>query len=436
MTIKAVLFDLDNTLYDYDKTHKIAMKEVYKEFKKYVKINEEKFIKLFNISKAEIHKELAGTASAHNRILYFQRLIEKTKETLEAKIILKLNDVYWNTLLKNIDLMPGAIDVLKYCKKNNIKTAIVSDLTTRIQLEKIERLKINKYIDVLVTSEEAGSEKPHAIMFLLTLNKLNVMPQDAIMIGDNAIADIEGANYVKLNTVLLKHGNLSKTSNEGYQTPNATIDNITDLIKEIENFNLKKITEEGYTKYNCIFKKTKPVNKDKIKTLNKYRQKLYELKLIGAYENKVGYGNVSIKDKKNIIISGSTTGNYKKLNENHYSIITNYNIKKNQLECRGNIKASSESLTHAAIYECSPNIGAVIHIHNLKMWEKHKDKLPTTSEFATYGTPELAIEIQRLFYHDKFKEKQIAVLGGHKQGLIAYGKTIEEAYKIILEHVI
>ena len=68
MAIKAVLFDLDNTLYDYDSVHRIALKQVYKVLKKHINLSSARFMKLFELSKQEIHRELAGTASSHNRV--------------------------------------------------------------------------------------------------------------------------------------------------------------------------------------------------------------------------------------------------------------------------------------------------------------------------------------------------------------------------------
>ena len=203
ITKKAVLFDLDNTLYDYKPVHKKALSEVYKILKKEVKISWNEFIRLFEISRAEINRELSGTASSHDRVLYFQRLVEKSHNTIESDVVLKLYNAYWDTFLKNIKLREGVMQTLKKLKKIGIKTAIVSDLTTHIQLRKMSKLGITPYIDVLVTSEEAGSEKPHPIMFLLALNKLNILPSDAIIVGDNPVNDIEGGNSVGLETILI-----------------------------------------------------------------------------------------------------------------------------------------------------------------------------------------------------------------------------------------
>ena len=131
----------------------------------------------------------------------------------------------------------GVLDALKELKRRGFQIAIVSDLTTHIQLRKIHRLGITKYVDFLVTSEEAGSEKPHAIMFLLALNKLDVSPHEAIFVGDNTINDVEGANAVRMDTVLVKKGSLAKESDEDYQKPNFVIKNISEVLNILKELN-------------------------------------------------------------------------------------------------------------------------------------------------------------------------------------------------------
>jgi putative hydrolase of the HAD superfamily len=137
--------------------------------------------------------------------------------------------------LENIKLREGVMQTLKKLKKMGIKTAIVSDLTTHVQLKKMSKLGITPYIDVLVTSEEAGSEKPNPIMFLLTLNKLKILPQDAIMIGDNPTNDIAGGNAVGLDTALLSNKNLENfQSSQDYQTPNYIIKEVSEILKILQ----------------------------------------------------------------------------------------------------------------------------------------------------------------------------------------------------------
>jgi len=195
--------------------------------------------------------------------------------------------------------------------------------------------------------------------------------------------------------------------------------------------------DEGYIKFKCNWIKTSSILPKKLLEINKWRNKLYDLGLIGVYDNGVGFGNISIRLLKDtFMITGSATGNLRRLNENHYSLVNECNFMKNSLVCKGPVKASSESLSHAIIYECSAETNAVIHIHNLKMWEKFVDKLPTTNRDVTYGTPEMANEIKRLFTESDINNKKILVMGGHKEGIISFGKDLNEAGNILLSKYI
>ena len=233
MVKKAVLFDLDDTLYDYHYAHSKALNAVYLILAKEIKISKEKFLALYKMANDEIKNELAGTASSHNRVLYFQRVIEKTKNTIEPRIILKIYKIYWDTFLKNMKLGKGVIDTMKDLQKMKLKVAIVTDLTTHIQLRKIKKLGLTKYVDYLVTSEEAGGEKPNSIMFLLALNKLNILPAEAIMVGDNFITDIEGANAVGIDSVVITNKKI-KADREDYKKPNFVIKEIPEVLDIIK----------------------------------------------------------------------------------------------------------------------------------------------------------------------------------------------------------
>jgi ribulose-5-phosphate 4-epimerase/fuculose-1-phosphate aldolase len=101
--------------------------------------------------------------------------------------------------------------------------------------------------------------------------------------------------------------------------------------------------------------------------------------------------------------------------------------------CKGPIKASSESLTHAAIYRSDKKTNAIIHVHNLNIWTSLIDTVPTTLKHVQYGTPEMAYEIMRLFKETNFREK-IIVMAGHKSGIITFGNNLKEAGKVLLDY--
>jgi len=198
-----------------------------------------------------------------------------------------------------------------------------------------------------------------------------------------------------------------------------------------------KSAKDGYIKFKLKWIKAKPVPDAKIKALNRWRKKLFGLGLIGCYDNGIGYGNVSARLGKagSFIITGSATGKLKKLTAKHYTRVVGWNIKLNSLICRGPVKASSESLSHAIIYRLDKSVNAVMHIHDLKLWKKLKDKAPTTSAKAAYGTPEMAREIERLFKQTDVKDKKIFIMAGHREGIVAFGSDAETAGKAILKNL-
>ena len=194
--------------------------------------------------------------------------------------------------------------------------------------------------------------------------------------------------------------------------------------------------DEGYIKFNCNWIKTNLIPEDKAAAINVWRDIMYKQGFIGVYDDGIGFGNISVRcEDQTFLITGSSTGEFEKLNENHYSLVTNYNLLQNSLTCKGPIIASSESLTHALIYECSPETNAVIHIHNIDIWNNLIHKVPTTNIEATYGTPEMANEIKRLFSESEVAAEKIIVMGGHKEGIISFGSTLEEAGNILLKRL-
>jgi ribulose-5-phosphate 4-epimerase/fuculose-1-phosphate aldolase len=166
--------------------------------------------------------------------------------------------------------------------------------------------------------------------------------------------------------------------------------------------------------------------------LNKYRSKLRELGLIGMDANGIGFGNLSVRDHANgFHITGSGTGGLAQLAPADFTKVVACDFAKNWLRCEGPVVASSESLTHAAVYESQPKAGAVIHCHNANVWKALVDLAPTTSKTAAYGTPEMAYEVRRLFKTSDVKARKILVMAGHEGGIVTFGKDIAEAFAVL-----
>ncbi len=209
--IKAVLFDLDDTLFDYQTVHDKTLVKLFDRISEIINMPIEMVKIAFELAQKEVKKQLIGTAASHNRDLYFQKLFEllnsKIKHKIEAKYIVELFRLYWDTFFKNIKKDKYAIKVLKFLKSNWIKTWIITDSQTYSQLKKMELLWISQYIDVLVTSEEAWIEKPHPSTFLLAAHKLWVLAKDCVMVWDNIERDIDWAQALWIKWVWLNRFN-------------------------------------------------------------------------------------------------------------------------------------------------------------------------------------------------------------------------------------
>ena len=168
--------------------------------------------------------------------------------------------------------------------------------------------------------------------------------------------------------------------------------------------------------------------------LNAYRRKLLQLRLIGVDSNGVGFGNLSIRDgtTNNFYITGSATGGLPELTLANCARVVAYDFKRNWLRCAGAAVASSESLTHAAVYESDTRAGAVIHCHDSKLWTALLNQAPTSSKAVEYGTPEMAYEVLRLFNLSDVKSRKILVMAGHEGGIVAFGRDLEEAFAVLM----
>lgn len=192
---------------------------------------------------------------------------------------------------------------------------------------------------------------------------------------------------------------------------------------------------EGYIKFQCNWANEEiQVPEVMFLSLEKERSRLYELGLIGMYPDGIGFGNISVRTEgSSFLITGSATGQFASLDLLHYAHVSAYSFSGNSIECKGLTKASAESLTHAAIYEALPKVGAVVHVHCLWLWEKLLNNYPTTSEEIEYGTQEMALAVQSLAAEMRMSDENIIIMGGHREGILAFGKNLEEATTQIIK---
>lgn len=193
--------------------------------------------------------------------------------------------------------------------------------------------------------------------------------------------------------------------------------------------------DEGYIKYDIDWTPGPATHVDAARALDTWRRALFEAGLIGVYADLgIGYGNLSIRCGRpgQFLISGTQTGSLATTDESHYSLVTAVDIDANRVSCTGPVKASSEAMTHAAIYALDAGIGAIVHVHSRSLWDRFLDDLPTTDASIAYGTPAMAREFARLHAETDFARAGVAVMAGHEEGLISFGPTLEVAARRML----
>ncbi|OYR87603.1 hydrolase, partial [Halorubrum sp. E3] len=186
MSYEAVFFDLDNTLYPYAPCNEAGKRAALAAFRdRGYEMDRETFDELYATARRETKRETSETAASHDRHIYFKRALQHRAGEHDAADALALGDAYWEGYASEMALCDGVERVFDALAAAGTDVAIVTNLTTRVQLQKLSRLAIDERIDRLVTSEEVGREKPSAIPFTTALAAFDRRPSEALMVGDN-----------------------------------------------------------------------------------------------------------------------------------------------------------------------------------------------------------------------------------------------------------
>jgi len=170
--------------------------------------------------------------------------------------------------------------------------------------------------------------------------------------------------------------------------------------------------------------------------LNLYRKKVRDLGLLGVDQNGIGFGNISVREaaSSRFFITGSNTGHKSELTADDCAKVIEYRFSRNWLLFEGKTMPSSESLTHASIYQARPAIGAIIHGHHPQVWAYLLRAAPATRMDAEYGTPEMAEAVRELL-ENAFPSNEggnAFAMSGHEGGVMIFGQNLSAAYDALL----
>lgn len=223
-----ILFDTDNTLYHYDPAHLAARKAVRAKITRTLSVSGDDFDRAYSDARQQIKTRLGATASSHNRLLYLQRMLEIMGLGSQVLLALDFEQTYWRTFLSHATLFDGVKDLLDEIRLLGIPTAVVTDLTAQIQFRKIVYFGLDQYFDYIVTSEEAGFDKPHEAPFRIAVDKLRPEGDRIWMIGDNPINDISGARD-KISAITLQKLHEGVKVGSGEHQPDASFETFSEL---------------------------------------------------------------------------------------------------------------------------------------------------------------------------------------------------------------
>ena len=178
---------------------------------------------------SEIKDRLGNVASSHSRLLYMQKTIEKLELGTRILTTLDLEQTYWRTFLSNCRLFPGVLDFIQILKSKGVITANITDLTAQIQFRKLVYFGLDEFFDYVVTSEEAGADKPDKRPFEVAFEKLQISPENTWMIGDDPKSDMMGAGKMGLKKIQKIHDGI-KAEKVGIAKPDFIFSDYSELI--------------------------------------------------------------------------------------------------------------------------------------------------------------------------------------------------------------
>lgn len=205
--VKTVIFDIDNTLYDYDKANATAFQILTDYAMAQFGMPAKEFACLHQKALHDMEAALGASAAVHNRLIRYQHMLEEKGLPLYPHV-LEMERRYWDSFLGALTPETGAVQAIELLKKQGIKIGIGTNMTASIQFQKLERLGLLPLVDFVVSSEEAGAEKPEPAFFKQCIKKAGCGCGECLFVGDSLKKDVQGAVLAGMQAVWYRPGGL------------------------------------------------------------------------------------------------------------------------------------------------------------------------------------------------------------------------------------
>ena len=202
--IRHIFFDLDHTLWDFEKNSTEALNELYPLFELDKLVPDQaNFMRLYK----EFNLKYWGLYN-YGKVTKFEVRLNRFMDTFEhftgdphADLSEKLSQAYLARSPHKTNLFPAAHDTLSYLQKKYTLHVITNGFI-EVQNLKLANCNLTQYFNVVLCGEEVGKNKPHQLIFETALHKANALAHESLMIGDNPEADISGAQNAGFETIL------------------------------------------------------------------------------------------------------------------------------------------------------------------------------------------------------------------------------------------
>lgn len=221
MNVKHIFFDLDHTLWDFERNSAKTFKHIFKlndisidvgEFlKHYESINFE-YWRLYRVDKVTKKELRYGRLKDTFDVINYE---------VNDEMIDKLSEDYITFLATYNHVFEGTFELLDYLKPK-YELHIITNGFKEVQNKKIENSNMTAYFDQIITSEQVGVKKPNPKVFEFALQKANAKPEESLMIGDSLEADVLGALNCGIDAIFF---------NEHHKEVNADIKSVNSLLE-------------------------------------------------------------------------------------------------------------------------------------------------------------------------------------------------------------
>ena len=225
--IKAIIFDLDNTLLDFVKMKQFAVKAS-------IRAMNEAGLNVDEESGYKDVMELYMTTGWENQLVFDDYLKQTTGE-VSNKILAAGVVAYRRAREATLLVYPNVNKTLIELLKTQIRLAVVSDAPSREAWMRLYYLNLHHVFDPVLTFDDTGARKPSPKPFKLALDKMNVGPDEALMIGDWPDRDVLGAKQIGMKTIFARYGDTFGTKESGADWDVNDIYEVVGIIKELNN---------------------------------------------------------------------------------------------------------------------------------------------------------------------------------------------------------